>query len=149
MNDQINFEKYCNETKSWLLEIAEEMRCPGKTEWALSALKAVLHTLRDRTTLQEVFHLSAQLPVLVRGIYLEGYKPAGKPIKMNSEEFMLQIKKKLGPSVDVPVAEVFRAVLTTLYNRTSRGELDDILGIMPKDIQKLWENLMPEETEME
>jgi uncharacterized protein (DUF2267 family) len=150
MKEQVNFEKQCNETKYWLREIAEEMRCPGKINWAFSALKAVLYTLRDRTTIQEVFHFSAQLPVLIRGIYFEGYKPAGKPVKMNSQEFMSQIKKLMGPSVDVPAAEAFRAVIIVLYNRTSHGEMDDIKGLMPKDIQKLWANLMSkEETELD
>jgi uncharacterized protein (DUF2267 family) len=143
MNEMVNFEKYCNETKSWLTDIAEIMRVPERTDWALSALKAVLHTLRDRTPLEEVFHLSAQLPVMIRGIYLEAYKPTGKPVKMNSEEFMQQIKKRMGPAVEVPVAEVLRAVLTVMYERTSAGEMDDIRGNMPKDIKKLWDNLMP------
>jgi uncharacterized protein (DUF2267 family) len=148
MKKQMNFEKHCNETKSWLHEIAGEMRCPGKTDWAFSVLKAVLHTLRDRITIQEVFHFSAQLPVLIRGIYFEGYKPAGKPVKMNLQEFMSQIKKLMGPRVDVPAAEGFRAVVIVLYNRTSHGELDDIKGVLPKDIQKLWTNLMSEEGEL-
>ncbi len=143
MNEQVNLEKYCNETKSWLNDIANLMRVPDRTDWAMNVMKAVLHTIRDRTTLQEVFHLSAQLPVLVRGIYLEGYKPTGKPIKMNAEEFMQQIKERLAPSIDIPVTEAFRAVITVLYERTSPGEMDDIKGLMPKDIQKLWNSLIP------
>ncbi|TVR31282.1 MAG: DUF2267 domain-containing protein [Balneolaceae bacterium] len=143
MNEQVNLEKYCNETKSWLNDIANVMRVPDRTDWAMNVMKAVLHTIRDRTTLQEVFHLSAQLPVLVRGIYLEGYKPTGKPIKMNAEEFMQQIKKRMAPSIDIPVTEAVRAVITVLYERTSPGEMDDIKGLMPKDIQKLWNSVMP------
>ncbi len=143
MNEQVNFERYCNETKSWLTDIAEIMRVPERTDWALTVLKAVLHTLRDRTPLEEVFHLSAQLPVMIRGIYLEAYKPTGKPIKMKSEEFMHQIKKRMGPAVEVPPVEALRAVLTVMYEKTSVGEMDDIRGTMPKDIQKLWDNLAP------
>lgn len=149
MKEHVNFEKQCNDVKSWLNEIADEMRHPEKTDWALSALKAVLHTVRDRTTIQEVFHLSAQLPVLIRGIYFEGYKPSGKPDKMNSEKFMMQIKNRLAPGINIPVAEVFRAVMVVLYSRISPGEMKDIRGIMPKDIQKLWDNLLQEETELD
>lgn len=149
MNTKVNFEKYCNESASWINDIADHMRSPGRTDWALSALRAVLHTLRDRTTIEEVFHLSAQLPVLIRGIYFEGYKPSNKPVKLNSEEFVNLIKKRIGPGVDVPVAESIRAVIWVLYEKTSPGELSDIRGSMPKDIQKLWKNLMPEEAELE
>ena len=141
MNEKVNFEKHCNELKSWVTEIAGLMHVPDRTDWAFNALKAVLHTLRDRSPLEEVFHLSAQLPVLVRGIYLESYKPTGKPIKMKSEEFMNQIKKSMGPSVEVSAEEALKAVLVVLYEKTSTGEMDDIRGAMPKDIQKLWDNL--------
>jgi uncharacterized protein (DUF2267 family) len=145
MGNQVNLEKYCNETKSWLSDIAGKMRVPGRNDWAFNTLRAVLHTIRDRTTIQEVFHLSAQLPVLIRGIYFEGYKPTGKPLKMNSQDFMKQIKKKMGPSVDVPAAEAFRAVIDVLYERVSPGEMNDIKGSMPKDIQRLWDSGKPAE----
>lgn len=148
MRDKINLEKYCNETQSWVSGIAVQMHMPGRNDWALNVLKAVLHTLRDRTTVEEVFHLSAQLPVLIRGIYLEGYKPSGKPEKMNAEEFVKQIKNRMGPSVDVPVQDALRAVLTILYEKTSPGEMEDIKGSMPKDIQRLWDNLVQSENKV-
>jgi len=140
MSEKVNFEKYCNETQSWLSDIADNMLTPGRNDWAFNALKAVLHTIRDRTTIQEVFHLSAQLPVLIRGIYFEGYKPSGKPEKMSAEEFMVQIKNRMSPSIELPVSDVLRGVLTVLYEKISPGEMDDIKGIMPKDIQRLWGN---------
>lgn len=149
MNEQVNLEKHCNEMMFWLTELADYMRVPGRTDWAYKALKAVLHTVRDRTTIQEVFHLSAQLPLLIRGIYFEGYKPEGKPEKMNAQEFMERINLKIKPSVETPALEVFRAVLFVLYDKISPGELDDIRASMPKDLQKLWENLMTKETEVQ
>lgn len=149
MNTKINFEKFCNESASWVSEVAEHLRIPERTDWAFGALKAVLHTIRDRTTTEEVFHLSAQLPVLIRGFYFEGYKPSNKPVKLNSDDFILLVKKRMGPGMEVPVAEAIRAVLSVLYERTSHGELSDIKGSMPKDLQKLWDSLMPKETEKE
>ncbi len=149
MNEKINFEKYGNETQLWVAEIAEYMHCPGKTGQAYSALKAVLHTIRDRSTIQEVFQLSAQLPVLIRGIYFEGYKPAGKPDKMNAEEFLQKIKQRMGPSAEVPPSEALKAVLTILYEKTSPGEMEDIKGLMPKDIRNLWSRFMQDESEFE
>lgn len=149
MDQTVNFEKFCNEAQSWVHEIAENMRAPERTDWAVHALRAVLHTLRDRTMLHEVFHLSAQLPTLVRGIYFEGYEPNDKPLKMNADEFMNTVKKRMGSGVEVPAGEAIRAVMAVLYEKVSRGELDDIHGSMPKDIQKMWDHLMPEESEVD
>ncbi len=142
MKTNVSFEQQSKEAQQWLTEIAELMDVPKRKDWAISALKAVLHTLRDRTTLQEVFHLSAQLPVLIRGLYLESYKPTGKPLKMNATEFMQMIKDNMGPGVEVSPDVAFQAVMTVLYNKVAPGELDDIKGSMPKSIQRFW-NLIP------
>lgn len=139
MSEKINLEKYCNETKSWLTDLATYMHSPGRTDWSFNVLKAVLHTIRDRTTVEEVFHLSAQLPVLIRGVYLEGYKPSGKPEKMNAEEFMTQIRNRMGPSVEVLPADALQSVFRILHEKISPGEMEDIKGSMPKDIQRLWD----------
>ena len=40
---------------------------------AYLALRTVLHALRDRLTLEEAVQLGAQLPMLVRGFYYEGW----------------------------------------------------------------------------
>jgi len=141
MNTNVSFEKQTKEVEQWLTEIAEFMDAPERKDWALNALKAVMHTVRDRTTLQEVFHLSAQLPVLIRGLYLEGYKPTGKPMKMNATEFMRMISDNMGPGDEVSADVAFRAVMSVLYKKVSPGELDDIKGSMPKSIQRLWDQI--------
>lgn len=139
MNESINFEKHSNEAYKWLDQIALKTGNSDRLDWAFNVLKGVLHTIRNRTTLEEVFHFSAQLPVLIRGIYFEGYKPAGKPDKMNADEFLNNIKKQLSNSDPVEPEKAFKAVLEVLYMHISGGELDDIRGSMPKDIQKLWD----------
>jgi len=58
------------------------------------ALRAVLFTLRYRLTADKAARLAAQLPMPVRGIYYEGYTPAGKQDRIRSRErFLKKIKR--------------------------------------------------------
>ena len=62
-------------THIWLKEIAEELGDEDR-QYAYRALRAVLHTLRDRLTVDVAAKLAAQLPTLIRGVYYEDWDPA-------------------------------------------------------------------------
>lgn len=140
MNESVNFEKHTKETYTWLDDIARKAGTPNRMDWAYHALRSVLHTIRDRTTLQEAFHLSAQLPLFIRGVYFESYKSADKPDKLNVKEFLDRIGKNMGPENRVKPEDTFRAVLEVLYKHVSPGQLSDIRGTMSKDIQRMWDH---------
>jgi len=50
---------------------------------AYKGLRAVLQTVRVRLPLDLAVHFGAQLPMLVRGLYYEGWEPSKGPIKMS------------------------------------------------------------------
>src|ERR687886_176925 len=54
------FDRTVQETNIWLGEIAEDLG-PDR-QVAYRVLRAVLHALRDRLTVEQAAHLSAQLP---------------------------------------------------------------------------------------
>ncbi|MFF7206569.1 DUF2267 domain-containing protein [Streptomyces sp. NPDC008141] len=52
-----------------------------------AALRAVLHGLRDRLPVDGAAHCGAHLPILIRGVYYDGWKPSERPVKFSVEEF--------------------------------------------------------------
>lgn len=140
-NEQVknNLRKYAVNAYQWIEEVSVFMKAEENKHLAWNALRGVLHAIRDRLTPEEVFQLSAQLPMLIRGLYIEGYQISNKPEKYHVDELENRIEKAFGPTQDVDVQQVFKAVLLVLHDHISEGELNDVYGNMPKDIRKLWD----------
>jgi uncharacterized protein (DUF2267 family) len=125
-------------TNVWLKELADELGWPDRQR-AYHALRAVLHALRDRLTVAEAVDLAAQLPVLVRGLYFEGWSPNGKPVKEHKkEEFLAHIAAGFRDDPEVYPEGVAWAVFKVLGRHVSAGELRDVRHVLPAPIRALW-----------
>lgn len=133
------FDSTIHTTNVWLKEIMEELHWEDRQK-AYAALRAVLHVLRDRLIIEEAADLGAQLPMLIRGFYYEGWKPAGKPVKARrKEEFLAAIREyfmRSDPNIDSE--RVAQAVFKVLDRRISDGEIQDIKHVLPEDVVELW-----------
>lgn len=125
-------------TERWLDELTGELGW-SSPERAYAALRAVLHALRDRLSVEEAVDLGAQLPMLVRGFYYEGWRPAGRPLKYRHKEDFLQQVAKLCPALDEYKREpAVRAVFKLLARHVSSGEIRHVLDQLPAEIRELW-----------
>jgi len=98
------------------------------------ALRAALHALRDRLTVDEAAQLAAQLPLLVRGIYYEGWDPSRVPIRMDREQFVQRVRQEFRYEVDGGMERLVRTVVNALRPQISDGEWNDVRAVMPKDL---------------
>jgi uncharacterized protein (DUF2267 family) len=131
------FDETLHKTNIWLKEIAQVLNLDRRG--AYQVLRAVLHCLRDRLTINEAAHLGDQLPILVRGIYYEAWHPAGKPDKTRSrDQFVNGITARIGSVQPIDPEKAARAVFQTLENHVSPGELGDVIHVLPREIRTLW-----------
>jgi uncharacterized protein (DUF2267 family) len=94
---------------------------------------------RDRLTVEEAVQLGAQLPMLVRGFYYEGWTLKGKPRKeRHKEDFLAHIREAFKGDVTVRSESIARAVFRVLELHTSDGEIVDVKNILPKAVLELW-----------
>jgi uncharacterized protein (DUF2267 family) len=95
--------------------------------------------LRDRLTIEEVAQFAAQLPMLIRGFYYEGWDPTGKPLKeRHREQFLAQIEQQFKGDESIDPEQIARAVFALLANRISEGEIEDVQHVLPSKIRELW-----------
>lgn len=139
------FERTLQKANIWLKDIGLELGVDNK-EQCLVYLRAVLHALRDRLPLAEAVDLAAQLPIILRGIYFEGWVPLnGSSRERTQEDFLHTVGRNLGPAIgfDLDVEAVTRAVLAVLSRHVSEGEMLDVLHGLPRQLRPLfqeWDN---------
>lgn len=128
------FDKTLQTTNSWLNEIGETIG-PDKQN-SYHALRAVLFALRDRLPPDESAHLASQLPTLVRGIYYDGYEPAGKPEKIRSQsEFLEKVSEHLKSGEPIDPDGATRAVFKLLEDHIADGEIGHVKQSLPEELQ--------------
>ncbi|HEX9870658.1 MAG TPA: DUF2267 domain-containing protein [Candidatus Tectomicrobia bacterium] len=105
---------------------------------ASSALKATLHALRDRLMVDEVAHLGAQLPLLIRGMYYEGWNPAGKPVKERRKAAFLTEVQASFRAGKLDTEPIVRGVFTVLAKHVTAGEIAAVTQMLAPELLDLW-----------
>jgi uncharacterized protein (DUF2267 family) len=138
-NNHDVFDGTLQKTHMWLNDIMKELDWHEHPNKAYLALRTVLHALRDRLTIEEAVQLGAQLPMLVRGFYYEGWTLKGKPRKeRHKEDFLAPIKEVFKDDFTSRPESIARAVFKTLARHTSEGEIEDVKHSLPKALHELW-----------
>ena len=136
------FDSTIQTTNVWLNEIGERLGWQGHTR-AYHALRAVLHALRDRLPVAEAAAFAAQLPMLIRGFYYEGWHPAGKPMKEHRrEEFLAHIADALRDDLGLDAEDVAEAVFQVIAEHVTFGEIKHVMMALPVEIRSLWSEEM-------
>ena len=123
----------------WLKELAGELGVEDR-QYAYRALRAVLHALRDRLTVDVAAKLAAQLPTLIRGIYYEDWDPSRTPLPIHDVEAFLDYVVSEGHMAGETEASLaVTAVARVLREHVTEGEIDDVLAIVPDKLKVLFE----------
>ena len=133
------FDKTVQESNLWLKAVMERLNTYDRHH-AYSTMRAVLHALRDRVGPENAAHLGAQLPMLLRGLFYEGWDPTGKPTKERHENaFLAHIAREL-PRAAGPgeIEQGAVAVLDVLSKHIDRGAAVKLAAILPQDLRRFW-----------
>jgi uncharacterized protein (DUF2267 family) len=132
------FDTTVQETNLWLKAIMEGLHTDDR-HLAYVALRATLHALRDRLGPENAVHLAAQLPMLVRGLYYEGWRLAASQTKERTQaDFLDHVRRELprGSGIDPNVAA--RAVFGVMWEKLDLGEVGKVIDLLPAELKELW-----------
>lgn len=132
------FERTNHEAHEWVNDLA------GRSGWTnerevLHLLRTVLAKIRDHLPINEMAQFSAQLPIILRGMFYEGWQPKKTPVhKRSAADFMAEIEEKIGEVLDYRGEADITAVFKTINAHISRGEVEDVRACLPQELRELW-----------
>jgi uncharacterized protein (DUF2267 family) len=86
-----------------------------------------------------VAQFAAQLPMLIRGFYYEGWRPAHKPLKYrHKQEFLDQVSMEAPALEGDELERVVTAVFAILASELGSGETDQVRALLPAEVRELW-----------
>jgi uncharacterized protein (DUF2267 family) len=132
------FDTTVQETNHWVKLMMEELDTDNRRQ-AFNGLRSTLHALRDRIGPANAVHLGAQLPMLLRGAYYEGWRLVDTPThERHAGQFLNHIDASLARNSQFDASEVARATFNVLSECIDAGEVEKVKRVLPEEIRALW-----------
>jgi uncharacterized protein (DUF2267 family) len=139
------FDRTLHETNIWLKTLMEKLQTDNR-EVAYWALRASLHAVRDRIGPQNAVHLGAQLPMLIRGIYYEGWHMAASPTReRHKADFLDHVRRELDGRLDIDPERAVRATFDVMWAQVDPGEMAKVIEMFPMELRDFWPRLARKE----
>jgi uncharacterized protein (DUF2267 family) len=134
-----SIERSVHKTNEWLSDLRAELGTEDRDEaWRL--LRAYLRLLRDQLTIDEAAQLAAQLPLVLRGAFYEGFDP-GRQVKLRDRDEFLARYAEFAQLSDLSEAErAIEAATEVLRRHVTAGELEDVLSQLPSELREVLEH---------
>ena len=137
----LDFEKYATKGNEFVHLVAEDLKIPRGMAGRI--IRAVLHALRNQLSHEESFQLIAQLPMALKGVYVDGWNFERVFSRISHvEDFLDEVRKEDGDRAgydfgnDIKARLGVEAVIKALGYFVSDGEIDDIIDLLPKEIKE-------------
>jgi uncharacterized protein (DUF2267 family) len=121
----------------WINDMAEELETDDR-QLAYRVLRAFLHAVRDRLPVEEAAQLAAQMPLLIRGLYYENWRPAATPVRYRDlDAFLDRVANEALLGGETEASYAAEAAARVLHRRVSEGELEDVAAIFPEGLRSV------------
>jgi uncharacterized protein (DUF2267 family) len=139
------FEKYAAKGNEIVKQIAQALGDPDGIDRAASILRSVLHALRNVMIPEEAVQFMAQLPVVLKGVFVDGWDLQQKKKVRNMQEFLEEARKASGIAAardfgnDQEAKRTIKEVINVLTRHFSEGQVEQTKDVLPKHLQELFE----------
>jgi uncharacterized protein (DUF2267 family) len=140
----LNFQKYVDEGNRFINRLAEALGNASDKDHASRVSVAVLHAIRDRIKPEESMHLIAQLPMMLKAVYVDGWNITREPADAKTiEEFLNEVREHAPRSAardfgnDQQARDNVKAFFSVLRGYVDEGEMADLCAQLPAGVREL------------
>jgi uncharacterized protein (DUF2267 family) len=126
-----------DKANAWLADIDAGFGTQDR-HLAYRVLRAWLHCLRDRLTVEVAAHFAAQLPEMLRGVFYDGWNPSRVPQKYDRAEYLTRFAHEARVH-DADVVKAARIVTAVAQRHATPGVVAQALRLLPADLRELLE----------
>jgi len=137
MSTTSEFEQATHTAEEWLDELVTRLAWRDRRR-AYVALSATLHALRDALPRDAAIDVGNQLPVMLRGLYYDGWHPRGRRAARTRSAFLERIQDGVHRDPAIDADAVARGVLALLAARLPVAEIEDAKAATPHGLHNLW-----------
>jgi uncharacterized protein (DUF2267 family) len=132
-----NLDRSIGKANTWLADIDAGFETSDR-HLAYRVLRAWLHCLRDRLSVEVAAHFAAQLPELLRGVFFDGWNPSRVPQKYDRVAYVTRFAHEARIR-DSDVVKATRIVSAVAQRHMSAGVVAEAFGLLPADLRELLE----------
>ena len=135
------FDTTVEETNLWLKDLMTHLGTDDSHR-AYTALRATLHAVRDRIAPLNAVHLAAQLPMLLRGLYYEGWRmESSRTRERHKQAFLDHVNAESANTLGEDCEPAVRAVFEVMWDKIDPGEIAKLIELFPAELRDLWPRL--------
>lgn len=138
VGEALAFTEAVEVAEDWVAELMRRLKWRER-DMGYRALTACLHALRDALPKDAATFLGLALPLLIRGLYFEGWRPSGRPPASRTRKgFLDRIHEGVGRDPGVDPEQVAHAVLALLSDWLPKAEIENARTASPAALHAFW-----------
>jgi len=136
----IDFENYAINGNEFVALVSDDLSLTKVRAGRI--IRAVFHSLRNRLTHEESFQLLAQLPISLKGVYVDGWNFSKDYSKLSHlNDFLDEVCREDGglAGYDFRDSSATKRAVSAVFNAlkyfVSEKEIHDIIDVLPSEVK--------------
>jgi len=137
-----NIDEAVHKLNMWLLDLMKAMKWDSR-ERALSAYRATLHTVRDLLPDNNVVHFGAQLPLILKGIFYDGWTLKARPTYQvnTAAQFYDLVRFELGSANlkfdNETIRQFTKAIFQNMTKHMGEKEMRKVKALLRENVRDI------------